>query len=863
MKTVQLIIFLFLATYISAQNEQEQNPLQRSKLYDHYEKIFEEKQGHLNQLKGTGYNPFSRLEKFYSDRYVSNNHSLPKKRIELYKEILSRQSENKSGSPIANWFNIGPYSMETYGGRVISYAFDPEYKEKFWVGSASGGLWLTENMGESWRPMSDDIPSTGIGAIAIHPDNKEIMLIGTGEGYSAPGVVIKPGSGIYQSFDRGETWSHTNFNFSLSTGVSIMDITYDPEQPDIVWAAATNGLYKSIDGGMNWLAVLSNGTNHGSFIFNKVIINKDNPNIMYVAHEGVGIYKSIDRGENFNLMTAGLPTSNINIIDITICDATPETLYASIINASNFALNGVYKTTDGGTNWSQLNSAPQAPCSPQFSGFCQGWYNNFIQVSPTDPNHVFFGGVTMWQSQDGGLTWTEKDRLICPTCAEPPSCTMYADHHAFGFSPLDSNVMISLNDGGVAISHDGGDCFEDINNELVTAQFLAITSSRIDPNIVIGGFQDHGLQGANLVSGYDWKRWGWFDGSDVEVHSSDKNIYYGTWYDGTYWKIDNRFQQYAQQINTGMDLSENTSTYFAPIAVNPQNGNNILGATQQRLYISQNGGGTWKAVLSASVISDITFSEANPDFAYSTAWTGTGWTFYRSQDGGETWNTTATAPGWRVTDIKTSAQDALKVYASRNSINPGVAHIYKSIDGGETWLPIQGDMPDITTNAIAVDFFNDDIIYAATDLGIFVTENGGLNWVPFQEGMPITYVYDLAYNPTDTSLVAGTLGRGAWKTKVFSEALTSIKDNISNELNYLIYPNPSNGLFTIELENQKNEALEIYLLNELGEKITQLFNGSTQGKNKLHFEIKEKASGLYFILIKTPKRLYTRKFVLN
>ena len=319
-----------------------------TRLSSHYEELEAVYAEEFSSVKGSGYKPYLRLKQFYDQRRMNTGTSSELSRLDLYESTIYRQSLSKSGAPKADWFSVGPTSMETYGGRVISHAFDPMDENKIWVGSASGGLWLTEDAGAHWSSMSDQVPSSGIGAIVIHPSDPQIMLIGTGEGYTNNNISIKSGVGILKSTDGGETWLPTSFEYRLPAGISILKMAWNPDNPEIVWAAATNGLWKSTDTGEHWSLILGDGTNHQNWICDDILIQKNNTDIMYLAIEGRGIFKSTNAGDDFTPLTQGLPLADLNYIRISQCDAQPDVLYTSIIRASNFSLHGVYKTMDGG-----------------------------------------------------------------------------------------------------------------------------------------------------------------------------------------------------------------------------------------------------------------------------------------------------------------------------------------------------------------------------------------------------------------------------------------------------------------------------------------------------------------------------------
>ena len=205
--------------------------------------------GNMKAMKHTGYMPFARLKKFYEDRAFEETSTLSKRRLTLYENLLRQQAESRNSQPVAKWKDIGPASMETYGGRMISHAFDPVNKNKVWAGSASGGLWLTTNGGNTWVSKTDLLPSTGVGAIAVKPDNPDVLLIGTGEGTIPTYLSVKGGIGIFKSTDGGQTWQPTSFGYDLKKDVSVMKLVWHPTQTNILYAGATNGLWKSEDEG--------------------------------------------------------------------------------------------------------------------------------------------------------------------------------------------------------------------------------------------------------------------------------------------------------------------------------------------------------------------------------------------------------------------------------------------------------------------------------------------------------------------------------------------------------------------------------------------------------------------------------------
>jgi|GEM_PF-4163485 len=197
--------------------------------------------------EGTGYLPYQREKRLYDLRKDHRRDAGGAKRWEIFHQIRARTLSRFGPTPAADWQSLGPNKMEEMGGRMISHAFDSNNSQVLWAGSASGGLWLSENGGDSWQPMSDQIPSTGIGAIATNPLDGNTLLIGTGEGYSLGSNSIRPGLGVFKSTDRGLTWLPTGFDYLQSAGVSAFKLIWSYADTNVVWLAATNGIWKSTD----------------------------------------------------------------------------------------------------------------------------------------------------------------------------------------------------------------------------------------------------------------------------------------------------------------------------------------------------------------------------------------------------------------------------------------------------------------------------------------------------------------------------------------------------------------------------------------------------------------------------------------
>jgi hypothetical protein len=788
--------------------------------------------------EGTGYLPYLRERHFYDLRRDYRGEVDLTRRWDVFEKMRHATLDRSGLAPAADWQSLGPNMMEGQGGRMISHAFEPGNSQGIWAGSASGGLWLTENGGDSWQPMTDQIPSTGIGAVAVNPLNPNSLLIGTGEGFGQDYYFTRPGIGVFKSSDRGLFWQPTDFDYPSLARVSAFKIAWSHADTNSVWLGATNGIWKSTDAGLSWSLKLGDGTNQQNFICSDIVQHPDSPDTLYAAITWSGVWRSTDGGENWSKLTGGLPTTDIHFIKISLCQSQPNVLYAAMAGAqpSNFGLKGLYRTNDGGETWVKIQNAPNAFCQPANPTACQGWYDNIVAVSPADPELVWLGGVTLWRSQNGGQNWTQHDRLICPNCTEPPTCRTYVDQHDFAFDPENPSTLYVFNDGGVAKSTDGGNCWQHKNTGLMAGQLNSIASGRSDPGTIISGTQDHGLQGIKLSenTGLAWDRWDFYDGTDVEVHGSNANILFGGWINGTYRRTNGGVHTLASQITNGINLSENNGGYWATLAKHPQNHLTLLGATRQKLYKSVNGGVLWMPVATIAGPYVFEFDQADPNFAYAAAWNNSGaFSFWKSENGGDTWAQTANAPGWRVTSLKSSPLQAGLLYACRNSINANQPHVFKSEDFGDTWTPIQGDLPDLPVSAVAVHHFVPGVVFAATDLGVFITCDDGTTWTEYNDNLPVSFATDIEFNPVDTTLRISTYGRGAWLTKAWMPE-PSATGEVSNSRGFgfaNISPNPASEQVRISFFLEKTADVRLEIVNVLGQKVATLFSGKQAAGN--------------------------------
>ena len=580
-----------LSAQISKGNKLETTK-ELQEIYSFWNQFYQQKylsKGMLpHEMEGTGYYPYLRMKSFYERRVTIDEPNPFLGRWATHKKIKQSQAAtNRNLSPSANWENLGPNLLHDFTGRMLSIAFDPNDSLCIWAGSAEGGLWNTIDGGNSWKPMTDYLPAIGVSAVAVNPMNPDEILIGTGEG-KAMVLTFKPGIGVLKSVDKGQTWQETSLKFSQNSAVSAYQMVWNPINTNIVYLGATNGLWISYDGGMNWTRKFSARTT-------SVIINKESPNIVYTAVQNNGIYKSVDDGQNWTRLFGGLPlASSQGLTTLAISDNYPDVLFASITNANSLYLQGLYKSSNAGKNWVKLQNVPTYMTS--FSGNGQGWYNNEVGVSPVDTNLIIAGGVTLWKSEDGGQNWVQKDVQVG---GFGQNGTTYVDQHEIAFSPHNPSSIWVANDGGLAKSEDKGNFWHKKNKDLITAQFYYIASAKTDVNFLIGGLQDHGLyRVGNTSTNIGWNRWLNGDGVSVNIDHQNKNIVYGDLNFGAHFKSVTGGANIATTfaINTGIPANE-AAPLFTPTVMDPVDPKILYTCTNSNVYKTTNGA-LWEQVVS-------------------------------------------------------------------------------------------------------------------------------------------------------------------------------------------------------------------------------------------------------------------------
>ncbi|MCX7937254.1 MAG: hypothetical protein N2971_06050 [Chlorobi bacterium] len=701
--------------------------------------------------------PFAREGEFWKQR------AFPFDRIPegAYERALAHAERLRQRKGVAvtlaaqpQWRLIGPTNI---GGRTRTVVHHPTRPGIVYVGAAGGGIWRTTDHGQSWEPLFDNGVSLSMGALAIDPNNPNVLYAGTGEMAPASNMQDAWGTGMYKSTDGGRSWKR----IGLSTVGAFSKVYVHPRNSNLIYAGAVRsapGLYKSTDAGMTWQRM-------NRFAISDITIDPSQEDMLWIGVWGNGVWRSTDGGVTFGRASAGMPPpEQIGRVSVQCAPSNPEVLYALIEGpdpsgqSTENTFGAIYKSTDGGNSWRKVYQGDAS----FFNG--QGAYDNFIMVHPTNPDIAFAGGIDLWRTTNGGFSWVNVTDGY-------GSGSVHVDQHAGAFNPLDPREIYLANDGGMYRTTTGGGFGEwyPINNGYAVTQFYAMDIDRSAENKTYGGTQDNGTLGS-VRQQTDWQSiWGG-DGFYTVVNMLNPAIIYGEVYYGDMWWRNVQTGQGGRFV-TGIDENDR-GAWSSPLVLDRATG--ALYHGRGKLYKSYLGASRWElgsptTFDQAAKISAIAPSPLDELLVYVGLENGR---VFRTDNGGSDWVelTLNGLPLRFVRDIVCSSTDLNTAWICYSGY--GTGHVFKTTDRGRSWQDISTTLPDAPVNAIDVHPENEHIIIAGTDAGVFITFNGGQSWTPLGRGLPRSPVLDLQIFPERNVVRVATHGRSMWECSIPLESIT-------------------------------------------------------------------------------------------
>ncbi|MCX6211978.1 MAG: glycosyl hydrolase [Bacteroidetes bacterium] len=734
--------------------------------------------------------------------------------------VLFAQKKNEIAKPVSTvnetdyykpllWRNVGPMR----GGRSVTSVGVVGNSFTYYMGTTGGGIWKTEDAGQTWNNVSDGFFKTGsVGAVAVSISDPNVVYVGMGE-HPPRGVTSSYGDGVYKSTDAGKTWKHLGLDLTRQ----IANIRIHPTNPDIVYvaaqgaihgASAERGVYKSIDGGKTWTKTLYVDDNSGCV---DLSMDMNNPRILYAAMwdyrrlpwevrsggKGSGLYKSTDGGDTWEKIQNGLP-KELGKMSVAVSQANSNKIYLVVESDSEKEQGGLFVSNDAGKSWNRISKDHRL--------VQRAWYYIEATADPVDENTVYVLSSPAIKSTDGGKTW---QNFRAP----------HGDYHQLWINPNNNKNMIVSNDGGAAVSFNGGKTWSTENNQ-PTAQFYRVNADNLFPFNLYGGQQDNtSVRIASFstsrggITDRDWAPSAGGESAFLAFDPNNPRYVMGGSYQGTIGVLDTKTNdevsvmvapiQYQSLQPKDMKYRFN---WNAPIVRSMHedayyHAGNILFKTTDL-------GKSWKAISP-----DLTTHDTSKMGMSGTPYTNEGaggenyctiayviesphekgviytgsddGLVHITKDGGATW-TNITPEGVRgalVNSIEVSPFDKATAYiaVTKYKFNDFTPLLYKTTDYGKTWTKLVDGIPyGAFVRVVREDNAVKNLLYAGTETGFYISYNGGLNWKQLQLNLPIVAINDLKLH--QDKLLAATQGRAFWildDLTPFRKAASTINDAFS------------------------------------------------------------------------------------
>jgi photosystem II stability/assembly factor-like uncharacterized protein len=702
---------------------------------------------------------------------------------------------------------VGPANM---GGRIVDLAVVEASPDTYYVAAAGGGVWKTTDAGATFIPLFDDQPTMSIGSVAVCQGKPDVIYVGTGEGN--PRNSVSAGMGVFKSTDGGKTWT----NCGLAETHHVGRVVVHPKNPDVAYVAAVGhfwgpnkerGLYKTIDGGQTWTLSKFIDENTG---FVDVQMDPSDPETLYACAWEVrrdafsggnpktgsgpkgGIFKTTDGGKTWEQLTGGLPTGAYGRCGVSVYRKDPNVVYAVVqTDKTNTSVTGqpptilkdkdgnpgkvgpadtggVFRSDDKGKSWKKLNDLCPRP-----------FYYGQIRVDPTTEQRVYCLGVAFYLSTDGGNSFT-----TVQTGAHP-------DNHALWIDPVNPEHLILGNDGGLYASKAGAKGFTPIRS-LVIGQFYGVAVDSRTPYRVYGGLQDNGSWGGPVATPYpdgitqaDWFRIGGGDGFQAAVDPTDPDTVYSESQYGALSRVNvggAKIVPKSIRPPGPKGMGGNRYNWNSPIAISPHDPKTLFFGGQF-VFKTTDRGDNWtklspdltrgpKDVPITNSGHNLTAIAESPAKA-GVIWAGTDdGNLWVSTDGGKDWTElTDKVPGVprdrTISRIEPSPFDAGTAFLAidRHRNDDFKPYLFKTTDFGQNWVPLSAGLPEgACVLVVRQSPRNKDLLFAGTELGLYVSLDGGASWGHVNRGgLPAhVRVDDVVIHPRERELVVGTHGRGIW-----------------------------------------------------------------------------------------------------
>jgi photosystem II stability/assembly factor-like uncharacterized protein len=812
--------------------------------------------------KGKGFNQFLRWQNYMYPRvFPSGNVTLPSQNAQNFIDWeKNNKGYNEKVLTFSSWSSLGPNGKpvgpKAGAGRLNFLRFHPTTPATMWVGTPDGGLWKTVNGGSSWTTNTGFLPAIGISDLAIHPTIPQTMFLATGDSHGFDCYSV----GVYKTTNGGTNWDPTAFTAATQTGLLIRKLVINPTNPQIMWAATNQGIYRTLNAFQTAPTMVQAGN------FYDLELKPGSPSVVYIS--GTKFMKSTNFGLNFSLITSVFPQeNNTSRIEIAVTPANPSRVYLQIGSVFGNGLDGIYSSTNSGIAFNQVkygtnpNTFGYQPDGSDAGG--QGHYANAFAVSPIAESILFGGSINIWKSVNSGVTWNINSHWD----QQAGLPFVHADIHDIQFFPGSSTTLFVLTDGGIVKSIDGGTTWTDITANLSIAQVYRIAPSATNANFLLAGHQDNG---SNSAIGLAWTNIFGGDGMDCLVdRTNSANYIISTQYGTYYRKVGNDyllvpFYGIPDGYGSGVE-------WLCPLQQDPVNANIIYAGGRTNLYKSLDFSANWTQLGVIGGIGNVlefAVAPSNPQILYAVKNGGV----FKSINGGLNWSNISgtnspSNPSQALipTGIIVSPSNPNKVWVSYSGYDLS-SKVYTTSNGGTTWTNLSAGLPNLPVNVIRlIPSSTEEILVVGTDVCIY-TKRANTAWTMVSGAtMPRVEVRDIKFSGTGNNLkmFAATFGRGVYVcniTDVFStpKIVEEVSPYQFKEELVLLYPNPSKGIFSIA---SNNEIKQIEILEISGKIIETVSFKAAANKSEINLSFLPK--GNYFLKIQMENSVEIKQVIIE
>ncbi|MDP1802552.1 MAG: T9SS type A sorting domain-containing protein [Bacteroidota bacterium] len=885
MKFSVTLFFLAITIFLNGQDFTK-NTTNRALTFKEVQKQFDDFKKNNDLSAKKNWKNFKRWE--YETQFHTNTEGEPagyNDYINAAIEMADSKQQMEASSAASVWAPTGPNVlpnnltgyMENGIGRINCIAFHPSNSNIYFVGVAQGGVWKTTNNGVSWTPLTDNLPITRISDISIDPSNPNTMYISVCD-FEYIGVSLflngrkrhsHYGMGVYKTTDGGLTWAPTGLTFQLTDGDAslIRKVIVNPANGNDLVACGASGMYKSTNGGASWVKKLDS-------LFWDLQRDPGNPNILYGATGWVqnanlgnaGIYKSTDFGNTWNMLNTGMPlTGSIQRVKLAIAPSDPNYIYALCVDGSN-GLYGFYKSINAGATWTFVPPALNVLEYDQGNNpGGQGNYDLGLLVHPTIKTTVYTGGINIWGSTDGALTFNPVSHW---TTNYGP--TLHCDIHSIDRQP-GTNQYFVCSDGGVyrtsnmVISNWSTSAWPTnwthLNDGMQISSFYRLSSSRTTSGRLVAGAQD------NSTFYYKAGTWSTIFGGDGMDNYLDplnnSNIVGSSQYGNFYTSNNDGFSSNYPNTNVNNENCE----WVTPIVAD-YNHPGVLYIGNENVVQSTDGGNSWNPLASIftntvtntnTEISALAVSASNSLVVYAARRVryefGMPGIVFKTTNGGVSFtNITNNLPdSLYYTGIEVNETNPNIAYVSMAGFSAG-RKVFTTTNGGATWQNISYNLPNIPVNCIKQIPGTNNLI-VATDIGVYVLTSGNTSWTSNSFGLPNVIVSDIEFNVPLNKVYVSTFGRGIWETSY--SVITNINKTEKVSLDFKLFPSVNDGKFSLDCESIVGQKT-IEVLDVMGKIV---YSQSTNvSKIELNLNL---APAAYYLRVSSKEKLGVKRFIVK